>query len=71
MSKPTYDPFAVINLVIGELARQKVKSRFTGAQLSAAATASEHLLTVLGVTPCTSADDKPPVPDRKEAPNPS
>jgi hypothetical protein len=71
MSKPTYDPFAVINLVMRELAHQKIKTRFTGAQIHDALPAAEQLLTAFGLTPGTPADDIAHVPDRKEAPTPS
>ncbi|GAB2815549.1 hypothetical protein GCM10027176_20270 [Actinoallomurus bryophytorum] len=68
MSKPTYDPFAVINLVMRELARQNVKTRFSGTQIHDAVPAAEQLLTSFGLTPATPADD---IPDRREAPTPS
>jgi hypothetical protein len=72
MSKPTYDPFAVINLVMSELARQNLKTHFTGTQISDAVPAAEDLLTAFGVTPCAPpAGDIRHIPDREEAPAPS
>lgn len=66
MSKPTYDPYSVINLVMQALARDGVKNHFTGAELGEAVPLAERLLTAFGVTPFIPPYDD--IPDRKEVP---
>ncbi len=56
MTEPTFDPWAVVTLVMQELARTGVKSRFTGQETGAAKTAADALLTAFGVAPVTPPD---------------
>lgn len=53
MSSPTYDPFGVINLVMQELSRQGIKSRFMGYEIADAKQPAADLLAALGVLPVT------------------
>ncbi|WP_433177253.1 hypothetical protein [Actinoallomurus sp. CA-150999] len=66
MSKPTYDPDALLDLLMKELAHQGIKTRFSLAQLGDAVPAAEELLSALGGTPAAPPKD---IPDRKEAPD--
>jgi hypothetical protein len=67
MSKPTYDPYTLLDLLMKELARQGVKTRYTLVQLGDAVPAAEALLSALGVTPAAPLPKD--VPDRKEVPD--
>lgn len=51
MVHPTYDPYSLVNLVMQELARRGVKSRFWGEEIGDAVKAAEDMLCALGVAP--------------------
>ncbi|GAA4620436.1 hypothetical protein GCM10023196_004410 [Actinoallomurus vinaceus] len=67
MSKPTYDPYALLDLLMKELAHQGIKTRFSLAQLGDAVPAAEDLLSALGVTPAAPLPKD--IPNRKEVPD--
>lgn len=53
---PTFDPWGVVNLVMFELSRQGIKTRYQGHELGDAKRAAEDLLTAFGITPLVPPD---------------